>query len=161
MYDAMGKGDAQKLQIIQNKCLRSCLKCHKRTHRIELHQRSGVLPLYIQRRIHTTGLVHKGLNGSSTKYINNMFNLGTTASGRVTRSEVKGEVHIPRVHLEMSKGNIAYRGGTTTTRCQTKLGELNRTGHLCTNYEDLLKVALNLTNSPDLSALIPSEYDVI
>ena len=89
IYDAVGTRDANKLQVTQNNCIRACLKCHNRTHRIELHQQSGIIPLYIQRQIHTVDVVHRGLNKSSTSYINNMFNLTGNGRGVTTWSEIR------------------------------------------------------------------------
>ncbi len=54
-------------------------------------------------------MVHRGLNQTSTEYINNMFNLASNNSGIVTRSEIRGDVGLPHYRLEHSKGNIAYR----------------------------------------------------
>ena len=111
IYDAMGIVDANKLQVIQNSCIRNCFKCHRQTPRIELYDRSSIVPLYIPRRIHTSSVVHRGLNQNSTTCINNMFNLVGTGEGRVTRSEIRSDVAIPRYRLEQTKGNITYRGG--------------------------------------------------
>ena len=57
---------------------------------------------------HTT---HRGWNEISTPHINNMFNRKTNNNGRVLRSEIRGDVWVPKYHLEISKGNIAHRGG--------------------------------------------------
>ena len=74
VYDAIGSTDANKLQVLHNGCIRNCLKRQRLTPRIDLYNQSQILPLYIQRRISTCSLVHKGLNESSRTYINNMFN---------------------------------------------------------------------------------------
>ncbi len=56
--------------------------------------------------------VHKSLNLTSTPYINNMFSLTAhdTNGGRVTQSQINGDVHISRCRLEMTKANIRHRG---------------------------------------------------
>ena len=110
IYDSLSKTDAIKLQVLHNRCIRVCLKCGKRTPRIEMYQQSQILPLYIQRRIHTCGIVHKGLNEESSPYVNNMFNLRGNASGVTTRSETRGDILIKKTRLEMSTGNIVIRG---------------------------------------------------
>ena len=40
IYDAMTKADANTLQVLQNQCLRICLKAQPRTTVEELHQRA-------------------------------------------------------------------------------------------------------------------------
>ena len=110
VYDSMGKVDANKLQVLHNRCIRVCLKCGKRTPRIEMYQDSQILPLYIQRRIHTCGIVHKALNEESTPYVNNMFNLTGNETGTTTRSEARGDIRIMNTRLGISRGNIAVCG---------------------------------------------------
>ncbi len=39
IYDSMQKTDKDKIQVIQNTCLRTCLSCNKRTARMELYRR--------------------------------------------------------------------------------------------------------------------------
>ena len=110
IYDAMGITEANKLQVIQNTCIRNCLKKPRLTPRIELYTEGRILPLYMQRQINTSSVVHKGLNQSSTEHINGMFNLVGGVGDRVLRSEIQGDVETPRYRLEICKGNIAYRG---------------------------------------------------
>ena len=97
-------------RVIHNSCIRNCLRSHRLTPSIDLYSQSGVLPLYIQRRINTCNLVHRGLNQNSTAYINDLFNLASSRGGRILRSEIRGDVEIPRYRLEIRKGNVAYRG---------------------------------------------------
>ena len=95
---------------LYNSCIRNCLKSHRLTPRIDLYSQSGILPLFAQRRIHTCSLLHRGLNEISTSYINNMFNLVSNRGGMVRRLEIRGDVETPRYRLEVTKGNVAYRG---------------------------------------------------
>ena len=73
IYDALSAKDNSKLQVIQNTCLRTCLKADRLTPRNELYATSGVKPLAIQRRENTSGIVYLGLNKLSTPFVNTMF----------------------------------------------------------------------------------------
>ena len=112
IYDAMNKVDADRLQVAQNNCLCMCLRCKKVTFLREIFTKSGVLPLHVQRNISTVATVHKSLNLTSTPYLNSMFSLNTHEGngGRVTRSQIKGDIQVNRCRLEMTKANIRHRG---------------------------------------------------
>ncbi len=75
-----------------------------------MYQDSQILPLYIQRRIHTCGIIHKALNEESTPYVNNMFNVMGNETGISTRSEIRGDIRIKKTRLGVTTGNIAIRG---------------------------------------------------
>ena len=73
IYDDMQKADKDKIQVIQNTCLWTCLSCNKRIARLELYTASRVLPLQEQREISTCCIVYNGLNQLSTPFINELF----------------------------------------------------------------------------------------
>ena len=73
VYDTMSQLDTNKLQVLQNNCVRVCLKCDKTTPHTEMYNTSGIKPLHEQCKEHTALVVYKGLNQESTGYINNMF----------------------------------------------------------------------------------------
>ena len=100
---------SNEIQVMQDNCLGSCLLYNKWKTRGELYARSGVLPLKKQREISTPGLVYQGLNQLSTPFINDLSTM-VCNEGRVTRSEIKGNVVIPWFRLETPKGNITVRG---------------------------------------------------
>ena len=89
IYDPMLLHDENKLQVMQNACLRVCLQRDRRTHRSDLFAESKVTPLDVQRKLHTCEVVYSGLNNLSTSFINNIFSRVTDASERVTRSSIK------------------------------------------------------------------------
>ena len=110
IYDSINNSDANRLQVLQNNCIRACLKCDKRTSRKTLYDKSGVKPLNEQRKEHTSSIVYQGLNQISTPFINNMFTRVMENMGVNTRSAIKGDVHVRKCNLKISKGNIRVRG---------------------------------------------------
>ena len=73
IYDPMTQCDENKLQVMQNACLRVCLQKDRLTHRSDLFAESKVVPLDVQRKLHTCEVVYKGINGKSTPFVNNAF----------------------------------------------------------------------------------------
>ena len=57
MYNVINSSDAKKLQVFQNNCIRTCLRCEKLTPR--LYSRSGIKPLNEQRAEHTCSIVSR------------------------------------------------------------------------------------------------------
>ncbi len=110
VYGSINNSEAKRLQVLQNNCIRTCLRCDKRTSRTELYEISKVRPLHEQRKEHTCSIVYQGLNQSSTPYINNMFTRTMEATNLVTRSSIRGDVFIPKTRLKISMGNIKSRG---------------------------------------------------
>ena len=108
----MSKTDATKLQVLQNNCIRTCLKCDKLTPRHDLYTKSGIKPLDIQRKEHTSLVVYQGLNCETSPYINEMSTRRYDKTGKATRSAIEGNVHIPHTKLQLSKGNIRICGPT-------------------------------------------------
>ena len=110
IYDALSSCDSAKLQVMQNNCIRICLKAHRQTPHSELFSRSGIKPLVVQRKGNTSGMVYLGLNQLSTPFVNTLFSKVENIGGWVLRSEIKGEVIVPNTKLNIARGNIRYRG---------------------------------------------------
>ncbi len=110
IYGSINNTEATRLQVLQNNCIRTCLRCEKRTPRTVLYEDSGIKPLDEQRKEHTCSVVYQGLNQISTPYINNMFTRTMEATNRPTRSAIKGDVCIPNTRLKVTMGNIRSRG---------------------------------------------------
>ncbi len=66
IYDVMSKKSASQLQAIQNSCLRICLNCDKRSNVHEMHKIVKVCSLSDRRLCHSSNLVYRGLENTST-----------------------------------------------------------------------------------------------
>ena len=108
----MSEHDQHRLQVIQNQCLRTCLKRGPMSHRADLFEDSGVLPLDVQRKIHTAHFVNRGLNQESTTYLNDMFTRTASVMERVTRSTIQDKMYIPKCRSQCADGNIRVRGAS-------------------------------------------------
>ena len=109
------------MQVLQNTSLRTCLKTDRLPPRMELYARSGVKPLIVQRRENTSGIVYLGLNKLSTPFVNNLFSKTENTGQRVLRSEIKGDVVVPRMRLKVLEGNIRFRGPTCYNKVDTDI----------------------------------------
>ena len=49
VYNSMSKTDAAKLQVLQNNCICTCLKCDKLTSGQDLYSSSGIKPIHLHR----------------------------------------------------------------------------------------------------------------
>ena len=110
VYAGISEQDKNKLQVLQNSCIRICLQCDKWTHRNILYKESGIEPLEIQRKQNIVSLVYQGVNQESTPFINQLFSQVQYDNGRLLRSELNENLHIPKVKLETCKGNVRYKG---------------------------------------------------
>ena len=110
IYDGLDKQYSEKLQIAQNNCLRTCLKCDRQTPRTKLHEDSKIIPLATQRFISSSTIVYQGLNKESTPFINNMFKHVSDQHERQTRSQINRQLLVPRVKLKSCENNIRLRG---------------------------------------------------
>ncbi len=110
VYAGISEQDKSKLQVLQNSCIRICLKCDKRTPRTTLYSESGIEPLEMQRNQNIVSLVYQGVNQESTPFINQLFSKVRYDNGRLLRSELNENLYIPKVRLETCKGNIRYKG---------------------------------------------------
>ena len=108
VYDALSVSDSSKLQVLQNNCIRTCLKAHRQMPRVELFENSGIKPLETQRKENTAGIVYLGLNQLSTPFVNSLFSRSENKTEIVLRSEIKGDVIVPPARLKVTQGNIRY-----------------------------------------------------
>ncbi len=115
IYAGISEQDKSKLQVLQNSCIRICLKCEKRMPRAILYNESGIEPLEVQRSQNTACLVYQGMNQMSTPFINQLYSK-VHDTGRVLRSELKEDLIIPKTCLEVCKGNVRYRAQSDITR---------------------------------------------
>ena len=123
VYDAISK-DENKLQVMQNNCLRICLQCDKLTPREVLYSTTGVPKLETQRQMSTASTVYQGLNQNSTPFMNNLFEKLSTTRGRITRSVIKDELNVPYCKLEVCKKNIRVRGPLLYNKIPMEIREL-------------------------------------
>ena len=141
----MSLQDENKLQVMQNACLRVCLQRDRLTHRSDLFAESNVTPLDVQRKLHTCEIVYSGLNELSTPFINNAFSRVSENSERVTRSSIRNELYIHKYRLDVMGGNIKVRGSKyynklpMSTREKATLkqfkNEMKRTKPFTTKYQ--------------------------
>ena len=110
IYDAVSKTEAQTLQVPQNQCLRICLKANPRTSIEELHAAAGV-PMLIDRRTeHTCNVEYRGVHGLLSQGVNNLYTTVAASHNVNTRNSANDLLEVPKVNLNISKGNIGHRG---------------------------------------------------
>ena len=110
VYDGMSKGDAAQLEVLQNKCLRLCLKSEPKTRNVDLRKEAGVQSLSDRRMSHTCNVVYQGAHNISTPGINAMFTTCHEVSERNTRHNNNGNVVKPNTRLGLARRNAGYRG---------------------------------------------------
>ena len=120
-YDAMTQKNAQKLQTLQNTCIRICLQRDKRSNVTQLHADSKLLTLAERRKMHGCNMVYNGLHGKSSAGLNNMFVSLSEVRTRDTRASANLEVDIPRCNLEVTKSNFRIRGGNYYNNLPTEV----------------------------------------
>ena len=106
----MAEQDKNKLQVLQNSCIRTCLKCDKLTPRATLYSASGIVPLEVQHLQNTAGLAYLGVNQESTPFVNKLFSKVQYDTGRVLRSEINEDLVVPKTRLKVCRNNVRYRG---------------------------------------------------
>ncbi len=109
LYDAMSKHDANRLEVLQNRCLRICLTCEPRTKVKDILAEAHTFPSRERRTHHTCGIVHKGLTNMSTPGVNNMFAYCHETAVREKRVQRNYSVKMPNCRLEISRKNVRYR----------------------------------------------------
>ena len=109
VYDTLTQADSTKLQVLQNNCIRVCLKCDKLTPRQVLYETNGIKPLADECKEHTCTIVYKGLNQEATLFLNNLFTRNMDRNSKPTRSAIQGSVYIPKARLKLTEGNIRTR----------------------------------------------------
>ena len=123
VYDTISNTDAHRLQVLQNNCIRVCLKCDKLTLRQVLYEMSGIKPLDVQRKENTCVMVYKGLNQESTPFLNNLFSHTLDVNSKVTRLGVQGGIYVPNTRLKLTEGNIRTRGPMYYNRVPSDIWE--------------------------------------
>ena len=101
LYDAMPKNSAGHLEILQNKCLRICLKCEPRTKVTDMLAEAKVITLKDRRINHTCGIVHKGLTNMSTPGVNSMFTYCHESAQQDTHGMSNYRVKLPTYKLKL------------------------------------------------------------
>ena len=114
-------GFKYKVQVLQNSCLRVCIKADKRTSIAELHSVAGVPKLETRRMVHTCNFVKKGAQGQLSAGIKQMFTYVAESSSVATRANVDSCLKVPRRKLRLSEGNIAIRGARYLNNLPTEL----------------------------------------
>ncbi len=110
LYDTMSAQDSNKLQVIQNKCLRICLKEDPRASVDRLHDVAKLPTLKDHRIMHSVKFVYEGLNNKSSVKVNEMFSFVNETHDVNTRASTDKMAAMPHATLQISKGNIRFRG---------------------------------------------------
>ncbi len=136
IYASISERDKNKLQVLQNNCIRTCLQCNKRTPRQVLYRASGIVPLETQRQRNTAGIVYLGLNQESTPFINDLFTKVENRTIVTLRSEIPEKLVVPNYRLNICRGNIKYRGPVTYNQIEGHI----RTSKTFRNFKKRLKL---------------------
>ena len=91
IYESMGMGDSNHLQVLHNNCLRACLRCDRLSHRTDLYERTNTVPLQVERMVNPCGIVYAGLNQMSSDCVNNCFTKMGDTHQFTTRSSIREE----------------------------------------------------------------------
>ncbi len=110
IYDAMSNVNSEKLQVMQNKCLRICTNSRPRTSVETLHMEAGLPRLSVRREAHTCNLVFKGLNNTSSHGVNHMFETQNRRDNNNTRAIENSLLQVPRNRIKLCEGNVRVRG---------------------------------------------------
>ena len=109
-FCGLGKTYQKKLQISQNKVIRTVLKLSPRTH-ISYHHFKSINWLPVERRVTMLRLcwVHSILNNSSTSYLSSHFIPVRNAHSVRTRASQMA-LYVPRVRSNIGKQSFRYIG---------------------------------------------------
>ncbi len=110
IYDAIGVVDSQKLQMLQNQCLRICCNADPRTPINTLHQECNLPKLQTRRKLHVCNFVYAGMKGLSSNKVNTMFNTVTNNHGLATRACSSNTLKVPTTRLKICEQNVKIRG---------------------------------------------------
>ncbi len=124
VYDPMNKGDCNKLQVLQNKCLGICLLRGTTTSRTDRFAEANIDTLSVARTKHTCKIVYQGINGLSTNFVNNAFTMENEIHDVTTRSSKRDCLYVPKTRLECSQGNIRVRGALAYNKLPTDLRQI-------------------------------------
>ena len=86
------------------------LKADPRTPTEELHKSAGVPMLSDLRAQHACNVVYRGVNGLLSDGVNKLYNTVTTTHNVDTRNSAGRVLKVPRVNLNVSKGNTGHHG---------------------------------------------------
>ena len=127
IYDVVSKTDAQTLQVLQNQCLRICLKADPQTSIEDLH-RTADIPMLTERRTERTcNIVFRGVNRLSSNGVNNLYSTVSINHDIDTQNSANGLLKIPKSKLNVCRGNISHRGAVYYNSIPAKVRETNST----------------------------------
>ena len=112
IFDAMTSGNADQLEILQNKCLRTCLKCEPKTKVSDMWPEAKVYTLRDRHKTHTCSIVYKGLHNFSTPGVNALISYCYETAQQDTRSIDNYSASLPKCRLELTPKNIKFKGAT-------------------------------------------------
>ena len=104
LNDSLTVNNRDKLQVLQNNCVRICLKSNRLRPRVELYAQSGIKPLESPRTEHTATIIYLGLNQESASIINKLFSQTSTGGKLVLRLQIMSDVIV--ASLGVCRGNI-------------------------------------------------------
>ncbi len=96
IYDPMTAEDANSLEVLQNNCLRICLKADKYTSRRDLYKESGICSLAQSREEHTAKVVYLGVSKQSTAFVNSLFMKVGDVHDLGTRASANDKIYVPK-----------------------------------------------------------------
>jgi hypothetical protein len=110
MWSKGPKRHIVRMQRLQNRAARSVLRCHKRSHIEDMHNKLGWL--YCQTRCNITEclLVGKCRHGLAPEYLASKFNLALHAHGHRTRFSTGGCLTVPKVSSNFGQKRFPYSG---------------------------------------------------
>ena len=73
IYDSISKQNANKLQVMQNLCLKICTNSDCRISTVELHTKANMPLLATRHNAHTCNFVYRGLHSQLSKGVHSMF----------------------------------------------------------------------------------------
>ena len=117
IYDAIGTVDNYKLQTIQNKCLRICIKANPRMPIADLRAECKLPMVDVRRKLHVCNFVQKGLHNKSSNNVNVLFQPVRDDHNVATCSSTDNKINVPVTRLETCEQNIKIRGAKYYNRC--------------------------------------------
>ena len=104
------QGNLKRIQRMQNRAGRTILKCHRRTHIEDIHNRLGWL--YCKQRIEMNKciMVGKCIFGQVPVYLRNIFIPADNIHRHNTRNSSQGSLYIHSTNSESSKSKFSYEG---------------------------------------------------
>ena len=111
LYNGITEIQHKRLQMVQNRCLRTCLKTRREYHVVDLHRDTGTDYLCVRYDMQLLLLIYKYVYGSKHDAIGMGLEFQRpSAGGRVMRSSGTGLLKFPTSKLMGYRKSPLYRG---------------------------------------------------